>query len=214
MVSDGTQFPMKSRAWVFGVLIGLSVLTAVGLAFGQSVEDVKPTLSEKPFTAEQLAVYRTVFSEWFRGDKAAVNLAVQSTPVDPNDKSTDNVCLKGLSLEPIIPGQVHRFREEDSTKLGLANLRFVDPEKQLKEIAENDPGKAIREGKSVDDAVKNGFAHGMTSISEIQFDRDHTHAVVSMSHVCGRLCGSGRTILLEKKNGVWTLRSQCGGWMS
>jgi hypothetical protein len=98
--------------------------------------------------------------------------------------------------------------------LGFANLRLVDPELQAREVRKNDPGNAIREGKSVDDAVGNGFTHGLFTLGEIQFDQSRTHALVSFSFWCGSLCGHGTTTLMEKKDGVWMRKKQCGGWQS
>ena len=98
--------------------------------------------------------------------------------------------------------------------MGSAKIRLVDDEAQEKEIEKRDPGKAIREGRSVDDAVKDGFAHGKAWFSEILFDKTHTHAVIFYGFHCGRLCGNGGTAILEKKDGIWNFKSQCSMWMS
>jgi hypothetical protein len=175
---------------------------------------MKPKVSDKPFTAEQLVVYRALLTSWYEGDTAAINLAIQTDPIDPNDDSFDKACLKGIFLEKAKPVAVHLFRSEDLAQLGFAKLRLVDPELQAKEVRENDPGKAIREGRLVDDAVDNGIAHGLFTLSEIQFDKSHTHAIVQFRSWCGMLCGHGSTMLLEKKNGTWMSKKQCGGWQS
>jgi len=73
----------------------------------------------------------------------------------------------------------------------------------------------MREGKSVEDAVRNAFATGLFSMSEIAFDKDHHHAVVSYSFWCGFLCGHGKTVVFEKVNGMWrNTNRNCGGWVS
>jgi hypothetical protein len=202
------------RLVTFGFCLAMSVFAIVGLAAGQQAQEMKPKVSDKPFTAEQLAVYRAVLTSWYGGDKAAINLAFQTNPINPDDDSFDKACLKGLILEKAKPAEVHRFRGEDPAHLGFANLRLVDPELQAKEVRENDPGNSIGEGKSVDDAVDRGFAHGLFTLGEIQFDQSHTHAIVSFSFWCGRLCGHGTTMLMEKKNGAWKRKSQCGGSVS
>lgn len=82
-------------------------------------------------------------------------------------------------------------------------------------MKQNDPGTAIRQGESVDEAVKNGFAHGLFTFSEIRFNKDHTIAVVSFSFVCGGLCGNGNTFVMAKrKTGEWKRVHTCGGWVS
>jgi hypothetical protein len=177
--------------------------------------DAKPRISQTPLTAEQLAVYRTVLVDWFENEKFSINLAELTTgstsPVqsEPDD---DAVCAKGFALEPR-DGEVHRFQEQDLAQLG-GHIRLVNPDAHAQQVREHDPGNAIRNGTSVDDAVKGGFAHGLFTLGEIRFDKSHTHAVVSFSFVCGSLCGHGSTILFEKKDATWKQKKQCGGWIS
>jgi len=95
------------------------------------------------------------------------------------------------------------------------NIRLVDADKQLTTIQSNDPQNGIAAGKSVEKAVNHAFASGLFSMSEIAFDRDHRQALVSYGFVCGSLCGSGGTWLLEKVDGVWKrIDRVCGGWVS
>ena len=129
-------------------------------------------------------------------------------------KPDETDCMRGLSSESR-GNEVHRFRQEDLPGLGAASdIRLVDPEAHASEVREHDPGDAIRNGTSADDAVKDGFAHGLFTFGEIWFDRSHTHAVVSFRFWCGSLCGHGSTMLLEKRNGAWKQKKQCGGWVS
>lgn len=189
-------------------------LALVGLALGQEPRDATPKVSDQPFSTEQLAVYRTMLASWFGGGKAKVNLGSLTDPVAVYDDSLDRTCLKGLSWEAIVNGQVHRVRAEDLTQLGPFEFHLVEPKAGEKEVSNNDPGKAIQKGKPVDEAVDNGFAHGLLTISEIRFDKLHMHALVSFSFVCGGLCGNATTMLLEKKDGTWKKKAQCGGWVS
>ena len=214
MTCKNVWFWVRQGAVRFSTCVSLLALAAVGSATAQQAVDVKPKVSDNWFTSDQLAVYRVVLASWYQGDKKAINLAIQTDPVNLGDDSFDKTCLKGLALEKTAEGEVHRFRVEDLAQLGNANFRLVDPESQAKEVRENDPGIAIREGKPVDDAVENGFAHGLLTLGEIQFDRSHTHALISFRFWCGMLCGHGTTMLLEKKGGVWTRKKQCGGWVS
>jgi hypothetical protein len=198
----------------FIVCCALTAQLTLSLAVGQQATHAKPAVNDSPLTAEQLAVYRSLLMSWFQGEKAAINLAVETDPIPAQDDSFDKQCLKGLSLETIAAGHVHRIRSEDAAQLSPFEIHLVDPEAQKKEVSENDPGKAIREGRQVDDAVRNAFAHGLMTLSEIQFDKSHTHALVSFSFVCGGLCGNGSTMLLEKRGDIWINKAQCGGWVS
>src|SRR5208283_4185683 len=115
------------------------------------------------------------------------NLADQTVPLQTSGPMGDEECAKGLLMGPVSTAVVQRFRAQDLPQLGSENIALVDPDRQKKEVAENDPGKTIGEGRSIEDAVRNGFAHGLVTLSEIHFDKDHTHAIVSYSFFCGSL---------------------------
>ena len=70
-------------------------------------------------------------------------------------------------------------------------VHLVDPGKH--EIS--DPGNAIGEGQSVDDAVEAGFKAGLFTFSEVVFDTAHTHAALNYTFHCGSLCGHGGTVV-------------------
>lgn len=180
----------------------------------QPPASVQPRMSDQPLSVDQLAVYKAILATWMYDGKQPLNLATQ-TDLFPMDGAFDSHdCLKGLDLEPAQEGVVHRFRPEDVASLKPANVRLVDREAQEKEVDNYDPGKAIRQGKSIDSALRNGFAHGVAWFSEIRFDKSHAHAGVFYGFRCGSLCGNGGTAILEKENGVWKLKSQCSSWES
>ncbi|MFP5235692.1 MAG: hypothetical protein ACLGSD_07300 [Acidobacteriota bacterium] len=195
---------------MFAVLCSLSISQFVT---AQSAEP-KPKVSPDPLTSEQLAVYKAVLHGWMDDGESTVRLQAVTDPFPTGGAFDSRDCLKGMDMEPDNPGLIHRFRTEDLSQLGSGRIRLVDPEKQRKEVEQNDPGRAIANGASVDDAVKNGFAHGRTWLSEIRFDKTHTHAVVFYGFICGSLCGNGGTIILEKKANGWTREAQCSNWMS
>jgi hypothetical protein len=196
------------------VLFAFLVFVSLVSAPAQHPGNAMPKVADQPLTSEQLAVYRTMLVSWFQGEKAKVNLAVFTDPVGTNGDSLDKGCLKSLSLEAAPLGQVHRIRTEDLAQFGPFEFRLVDPKAGEKEVSDNDPGLAIHRGKPVDEAVENGFAHGLLTLGEIQFDKTHTHALASFRFACGRLCGNGTTMLLEKKDGTWRKQAECGGWVS
>lgn len=202
---------MKGR-YAVAACVGLVLLS--GLACAQKA--AKPKVSADPLSAEQLAVYRAVLAGWMQSDGPPTNLSVQTVPLqDSIGYSGNKECGKGLSLEPLPEVTVHRFRPQDLLQLGAERaLTLIDPERGNKEVDTNDPGKAIRGGQSIDNAVRNGFAHGLITVSEIQFDKKHEHAIVSYGFRCGGLCGNGGTVVVEKKDGVWKFQSRCDEWIS
>jgi len=104
--------------------------------------------------------------------------------------------------------RVHTFSADAFPKLPI---HLVDP----KTYQYRDPEDAIRQGQSIEDAVKAGIAAGIFTFSEIVFDTARTHAAFTFSFVCGGLCGRGGTIIYELKNGKWAqTKTQCGIWIS
>jgi hypothetical protein len=195
-------------------LIASLMLACAPLVLSQSSEQHLPKIADQSLTTDQLAVYRAILLSWFQGSKDAVNLNSLTSPIDATDPSSDQQCSKGLAMEEVRLGEVHRILMQDLAQLGPFQFHLVDPKTGKTEVSDNDPGRAIQNGKSVDEAVKNGFAHGLLTLGEIRFDKTHTHALASFSFVCGSLCGNGTTILLERKDGTWKRKSQCGGWVS
>jgi hypothetical protein len=190
------------------------VLAVAGTALAQKAEDAKPKVSDKPLTAEQISVYRAVLGNWMEGEVTSINLSNQTVPVEPSGPMGDAECATGLDLETAPKAAVHRFRAQDLAALGSDKIVLVDPDSQRKQVAENDPEKTIRDGKSIEDAVSNGFAHGLVTLSEIRFTRDRKLAVVSYGFYCGSLCGNGGTVVLEKTDAGWRRKTRCSEWIS
>lgn len=176
--------------------------------------EAKPIVSDKPLTSDELAAYRVVLGDFMDNAKGKhpVILVTLTMPFYLSDMDAD--CGKSFHMDEGTAGEVHRFRTEDipaliSGKMKASALKLVDPEAQAKEVADNDPDKAIHSGKSISDAVENGFAHGMVQLGEIHFDHEHQRAILSASFSCGRLCGNGTTVILEKRDGRWGFKGHC-----
>jgi hypothetical protein len=209
-----TRFAFKARLAAIGACFAVLLIVFAGSAAAQEAAETKPKVSDQPLTAEQLAVYREVLHGWMENEVSTINLSIQTVPFPISGALDAGDCGKELELEPIVPGVIHRFRPVDLPQLGSDKIGLVDPERQQREVADNDPGKTIGEGRSIEDAVRNGFAHGLVTVSEIRFDKAHKHAIVSYSFFCGSLCGNGGTVILEKVEGGWQRKSQCSNWIS
>ena len=215
MVRYDTGFEGRRRLVRCTAGLAVMMLALAGFAAGQRSTDAKPKVSDKPLTAEQLAVYRVVLGSWMAQEMPALNLAVETVPLGETGAAADESCSKGLDLESASPTVVHRFRQQDLAKLGPSRtLTLVDPDLQRQEVQKNDPEKTFGDGRSIEDAVQNGFDHGLATLSEIRFDKGHKHAIVSYGFYCGSLCGNGGALVLEKIDGVWQRKSRCGEWIS
>jgi hypothetical protein len=115
---------------------------------------------------------------------------------------------------------VHKL--DASLALG-ERLVFVNLDRREEKIKENDLQKLIK--SAIDDhrpvtddqmnaSVKLAFETGLFTVSEIIFDKGHTHALVSYSFTCGELCGQGNLLLLTKVGQIWKVSKTCGGWVS
>jgi hypothetical protein len=200
---------MDLRATSLKTCIAFFLTAAVAAAQNEP----KPIISPEPLTTEQLAIYHAVISQWMGKDKRKVNLADQTDPPGGMDSSEDKDCEKGLDLEPA-PAAVHHLRPEDAEQIAPGRFRLIDPDSGLNEVKKNDPDNTIRNGGAVDSAVENGFAHGLFTLGEIRFDKSHTHAIVSFSFVCGRLCGRGATLVMKKTAKGWERSGDCDIWIS
>jgi len=196
----------------------LSLLLSVSTV--AQVEEPKPQISKEPLTPDQIAIYRAVLKQYLGPDQTPLNLANRTDPIELRDQDSHAECLKGITLEkPPSPPVIHML----DASLAESPVVLVDPNQQRKKVQENDPGNLAREGvsgrsptqKEMEEAVNKAFSTGLFTLSEILFDKDHRHAVVSYSFVCGRLCGNGTTLVLTKTDQGWRVNKEtCGGWIS
>jgi hypothetical protein len=199
---------MVKCALVRGFLVAMAVVAYPSIGFTSS----KPAKASAPLSADEVAIYQAIIRQHSAKDSSPLNVANTTVPL--NGDSSSNSCLQGIKLENI-PAVSHSFHELTEEIVSGANARLVDPKKHSKVARANDPDKTIRQGKPVEDAVRDAFVTGLFSMSEIAFDKEHRYAVVSFSFWCGSLCGHGATVVFEKVNGVWQdAHRNCGQWIS
>jgi hypothetical protein len=212
----GRRLEMR-QIWAV-VMVSLAISVA-----GATQEDApKPKVSKDPLTAEQIAVYRTVLRDYTKGSGGSLNLADKTEPLDQSGPFFDKSCMKGLELEPA-ESSVPVVHQLDFAVASNKKFVLVDPERQEEKIKANDTQnlmkRAIDDGEKVSDkqienSVKQAFATGLFTLTEIMFDKQHLHAVVAYSFVCGMLCGHGNTLILKKVGQEWKVSKRCGGWVS
>jgi hypothetical protein len=197
--------------------LSVGILILLG-SFGPcALSKEKPSKSDQPLGGDEIAIYRTLLSEYASDDSGAMNVSSETEPLDLGSSASGlerEECLKGIQLNNLAIVS-HTYHALTSDILPGKNMKLVDPFKQAKIVQKNDPSKTIRSGKSVDSAVREAFSTGLFTLSEIAFDKEHHFAAVTHSFWCGALCGHGATVIFEKVEGNWrkTARS-CGGWVS
>ena len=162
------------------------------------------------------AIYRAVMSQYVKGESKDIalrlNVANQTTPVTAEELHTS------CQTKPFVPdaatlGTSHSLSAEDFRDLPVA---LVDPKKQNKKVKERDPSKTIREGKSVEDALREAFQSALFTLSDVVFDKEREHAAVQYSFHCGGLCGNGATLIFHKTANGWEQDNKllCSFWQA
>jgi hypothetical protein len=199
---------VKVAAYVFGV-----VLVSISLSFGEE----KLTESTKALTSDEISIYKTVLSHYTSQKTGKLNVSIRTYPLDPNSHRgllSMGECLKGIELDNSA-GNTPTFHNLPPDVLPNEKMRLVDPKKQSQIVRSNDPNNTMRKGKSIENAVASAFDTALFSLSEIVFDKERRHAVLSYSFRCGSLCGNGSTVVLEKIGNDWKITERkCGGWIS
>lgn len=195
---------------------------AVSLAATAQDEAPKPKVSKEPLTAEQVAVYRAVLQGYTNGTDSPLNVANKTEPLDQSGPFFDKSCVKGLELEST-DNSVPVVHQLDLSVAPNKKFVLVDPDRQEEKIKENDPQKLMKRAidggehvneKQIGDSVKQAFATGLFTLTEIRFDKQHRNAAVAYSFACGGLCGHGNTLILKKVGQGWKVSKRCGEWIS
>jgi hypothetical protein len=198
-----------------------AIILEIGLLYPVAHSQAqKPTRSTENLTADEIAIYRAVLQRNAPDNSGApgtLNVSATTYPLDPSSPLSglsNSGCMKGIQLDNLATAS-RSFHELPQDILPNNVARLVDPKKQKKIVHDNDPDKTMREGKSVDTAVKDAFGTALFSLSEIAFDKERTHAVVSYRFWCGSLCGNGATWVFEKVGNEWKNTDRnCGAWIS
>jgi hypothetical protein len=203
------------------VVIG-SALLFVGCATKDSIATDPLTAAEQTTFADTSAIYRAVLSS-ARGDNGREPLVVGAETEDAahitDFEQTMAVVIPRLTASSpsraIPDGLLDAFRRVYAARLPLDPNRLGIPEVTLLTAAEYDA--FFRSDENLIDrwhAFFNRFGTGMTKVSAVAFSADGAAALLTISHECGSLCGSGEYVMLRKANGAWQVVAKQGAWVS
>lgn len=203
------------------MLRSVSTATVLLILFGASVlgntRPAEPVKSNVPLCADEIAIYGAVLRQYVTSKATdRLNVSARTYPFDPDSHANGVTadCLRGIELQNLA-SVAHTFHVLTPNVLTVKKARLVDPDKQSQVVRENDPDKTMRKGKSVSEAVNDAYSTALFSLSEIAFDKEKRHAVVSYRYWCGALCGHGSTLVFEKVGNTWKkMDRHCGGWVS
>jgi len=174
----------------------LPIAMAVGLFVSPAFSQSKPKLDKTSLSEDQKEIYELFIKSQTKGDASRMILASTTSALFLSGSISG--CLNDLHLKNLEEAQqfVHVIGPEiaDQPKVTLVDARHY-------KVA--DPGRAIKKGQNVGQAVAEGFAAGIWFVSEIAFDSSQQYAVMKHTFYCGRLCGYGATTVYEKTADGW-----------
>jgi len=173
----------------------LTVMMGVGFLVAPTFSRSKPKVSKAPLSEDQKQIYESFVKSETKEGAIHMTLASTTSPLFLSEYLLS--CLKDLHLTNLEEAQqsVHVIGS------GIAQSRVTLADPRHYKVA--DPGRAIKNGQDVGQAVAGGFASGIWFVSEIAFDGPRQHAVMKHTFYCGRLCGYGGTTVYEKTADGW-----------
>jgi hypothetical protein len=196
---------------IVAACIAVLLVAIAGIAF--LLIAIHARTAGKSSRTEQLAVYRAALRERISMGTYPVKLQPRVFPLDKSELGDSN-CKAGLDLEPTSEGGDRRFQYEELAQLGSSRIQLLEPDALEKATEGKDTPESIRGGTpSWSDALQKAFGGAVLTLSEIRFDKAHTHAIVSYNYSCPGECSNGATALIEKRNGDWRRLMVCAGWV-
>ncbi len=194
----------------YGFTLALWCLVGIPTIPSTSPSTREIAVSKIPLTPEQNQIYAGFLDSFLSSAKEVRNLSDKTFPLAIRSADERGPCLGGVQRdESSGAGQtVHLLAEEIARG---RSLKMVDENK----IKLKDPEEGMKNGESVESAVREGFDSGVLSLSEIVFDKTHRYAIFQFRYVCGPLCGRGGTIVFEKVGEQWKdSKRRCSLWVS
>jgi len=143
-----------------------------------------------------LKSYRTLLKPTYR-DMLTKTLYLEddTDPLDLSELKPGQGCLKGIELEATPP-------EKIPTVHRLLGQKWLPP------YVRSASGVKCIDSPPSGSRICWRTEAGLT-ITEIVFDKSHTHAIVGFTVGCGMQCGWGQIVLLEKVNRHWHRKGVC-----
>ena len=176
----------------------------------------------RSFSEEEYAVYAAVIGRLFAGNKVSfdtqspVNLLVIKTrTVDdhPQVETLDHYWrYVAERLSPISQDTIDAYKALNREPRQLTDS-FKFPVKHV--LVEEKELEQFRRARGWEEFYKTYPASGgFISFSQVGFNPERSQALVYFEHWCGRLCGSGIYLLLERSEEGWKVAKVHRSWIS
>jgi hypothetical protein len=160
----------------------------------------QPVLAKSAPSEDQVDVYRAFLNSYGTGSKGRLNVGCRTTTLEISEDDIRG-CLTGL--EPESSSDFYAIHRLSPEMFRREKIQLVDAEQQQSLVSKTDPSRTIREGESVDKAVKIAFSAGLLELSEVVFSDGRVFAVMEFRFSCGTLCGHGGTLVFERSGREW-----------
>jgi hypothetical protein len=163
-----------------------------------SAEASKPESSKEPLTDEQVSVYRAFLENMLTSSRLdlPLHLVNETNPFVLSTFLLNQECVKSLQLEDATDSAHVRHKLGEGVILNL-KIVLVNPVKQR-----GRPDKGDSANRAIDNEQH-------LSLSEILFDKDHQHAVVSYIFEGDGIVGAVQSQIFKKSGDKWDFDTQC-----
>ena len=162
------------------------------------------------FANQPDGVSKVVVFNLTRGSDGDPMIAANGKPLSWNETAA-SLRERAFALQPSTLGSFHEVNMRpailDHSLPGPTRYQIVNSD-QLRFV----PGKDGSPWGAFEKAFPG--AHGILYLSRVGFSADGTQALLYMSYSCGSMCGEGSYVVMQKRNGAWTLEREVVEWVS
>lgn len=144
------------KGWI-AFAIGLASVSTAGCAPTASGQ---PSVPDSSISKDEMAVYEVVLASWLDQERGQQLVNEQLSAPPSKEDSEFGDCTKGLDFSAAPPGEGKKSLA--GVHFNRNGIKLIDGSKW----SPADPGQGIAEGKSVDEAVREGFSKSLISLSD------------------------------------------------
>ncbi|PWT76161.1 MAG: hypothetical protein C5B46_01715 [Proteobacteria bacterium] len=157
---------------------------------------------ERSVRADELAVYRSLLSDWIQSANGPIYLV--SIPMPLDDADCQSSIIHGNMTD------IGQFVSSDISQLKTDKIRFLDIGTSIDPPRREEVTRNIRRGAPMSGGVLGQVVGGpVLTFSSVLFDSSHRQAIAGYSYWCDWDCGHGKTVLLEKHGSEWSVSKVC-----
>lgn len=157
---------------------------------------------ERTVRAEELAVYRSLLSDWIQSGHRQINLVSIPMPLDVAE------CESGISRGD--SRDIGKLVSSDIAQLKTDRIQLLDIETSIDPSRRDEVTRNVKRGAPMSGGILGQIGDGsVLTFSTVLFDSSHQRAIAGYRYWCGGDCGHGKTLLLERRGDEWAVSKFC-----